>query len=60
MIEYIDNYLEQFHYHKNVFSEFRTIKSTKSEMQTLKKKITYDTQEERESDSTWNNRSATA
>jgi len=60
MIEYMENYLEEFHCHKDVFSRFRASISTKKATEALKKQLTLDKQEERESDPTWNNLSATA
>ena len=49
-IEYMDNYLKEFHRHKNVFSRFRSSKSTKKVSEALKKLLTLDKQEEWESD----------
>ena len=59
-IEYMENYLEEFHRHKDVFSRFRASKSTKKVSEALKKQLTLDKQEERESDPAWNNLSAAA
>jgi len=59
-IEYMENYLEEFHYHKDVFSRFRTSKSTKKVSEALKKQLTLDKQEERGSDPTWNDLSVAA
>jgi len=59
-IEYMENYLEQFHLQKDVFSRFRASKSTKKVSEALKKQLTLDKQEERESDPAWNNLSAAA
>jgi len=49
-IEYMENYLEEFHCHKDVFCRFRASKSTKKVSEALKKQLTLDKQEERESD----------
>jgi len=58
-IEYIENYLQEFPRHKDVFSRFRASKSTKVS-EALKKKLSLDKQEERESDPAWNNLSLAA
>jgi len=58
--KYMDNDLEEFHCHKDVFIRFRTSKSTKKVSEALKKQLTLDKQEEQESDPTWNNHSAAA
>jgi len=60
MISYMENYLEEYHCHKDVFSSFRTGESTKKISKDLKKQLTLDNQEERESDPTWNNLFAAA
>jgi hypothetical protein len=60
IIEYMENYLEQFHRHKDVFSRFRTSKSIKKVSEALTKQLTLDKQEERESDPGWNNHSTAA
>jgi hypothetical protein len=59
-IEYIENYLEEFHCQKDIFSRFCSSKSTKKVLDTLKMQLTLDKQEEWESDPTWNKLSATA
>jgi hypothetical protein len=59
-IEYVENYLEECHRHKDVYSQFCTSKSTKKVTEALKKQLTLDKQEERESDPAWNNLSAAA
>jgi len=59
-IKYMENYLEEFHRHKDVFSRFRASKSTKKVSEALKKQLTLDKQEERESDPAWNDLSAAA
>jgi len=59
-IEYMENYLEGLHRHKDVFSRFRASKSTKKVSEALKKQLTLDRQEERESDPAWNNFSVAA
>jgi len=57
-IEYVENYVEEFHCQKDVLSRFRTSKSTKKVSEALKKQLTLDKQEERKSDPAWNNLSA--
>jgi len=52
-IEYMGNYLEEFHHHKDVFSRFRASKSTKMVPEAIKTQLTLDKQEERESDHAW-------
>jgi hypothetical protein len=37
MIKYMENYLEEFHCHKDVFSPFRDSKSTKKVSEAVKK-----------------------
>jgi len=59
-IEYMENYLEEFHCHKDVFSGFRSSDSAKKISEAFKKQLTLDKQDERESDSAWNNLSAAA
>jgi len=59
-IECMENHLEEFHCQKDVFSRFRASKSTKNVLEALKKLLTLDKQEERESDPTWNNLSVAA
>ena len=59
-IEYMENDLEEFHRHKDVFSRFSTSKSTKKVLEALEKQLTLDIQEEQESDPAWNNLSAAA
>jgi hypothetical protein len=59
-IEYMENYLEEFHCHKDVFSRFRASKSTKKVQEALKKQLALDKQEERKSDPPWNNLSVAA
>jgi hypothetical protein len=56
----MENFLGEFHCHKDVFSRFRASKSTKKVSEGLKMQYTLDIQEERESDSAWNNFSAAA
>jgi len=43
MIKYMENYMEEFHHHKDVFSPFRTRKSTKKVSEGFKKQLTLDT-----------------
>jgi len=59
-IEYIENYLEEFHCQKDVFSGFHASKSTMKVSEALKNQLTLDNQEERKSDPAWNNFSAAA
>jgi hypothetical protein len=59
-IVYMENYLEEFHRHKDVFSRFRVSKSTKKVSEALKTQLTLDKSEEQESDPTWNNLSVAA
>jgi len=59
-IEYVENYQGEFHHHKDIFSRFRASESTKKVSEALKKQLTLDKQEERESDPAWNNLSAAA
>jgi len=59
-IEYMENHLEEFHSHKDVFSRFRPGKCTNKVSKALKKQFNLDKQEERESDPAWNNLSAAA
>jgi hypothetical protein len=60
VLEYMDNYLEEFNLHKDVFSRFRASKSTKKTSEGMKTQLSLDTQEDREIDPTWNNLSAAA
>jgi len=57
-IEYMKNYLEEFHCHINTFNLFHARKSTKKVSEALKQQLTFVKQEEREGDPTWNNPSA--
>jgi len=57
-IEYMENYLEEFHCHKNVFIPFHASKSTKRVSESLNKNIPLHIQVEQKSDPTWNNLSA--
>jgi multisubunit Na+/H+ antiporter MnhG subunit len=59
-IQYMENHLEQFHRHKDVFSRFGASKSTKKVLGALKKQLTLDKHEAWESDHAWNNLSAAA
>jgi hypothetical protein len=56
----MENYLEEVHRHKDVFSRFRASKSTKKVSEALKKHLTLDTQEQQEGDPALNNLSAAA
>jgi len=55
MIEYIGTYLEEYIVQKDVFSRFRTSKSTIKVSEALKKQLALDMQYERESDTAWIN-----
>jgi len=59
-IEYMENYLEEFHRHKDVFSWFCAGKSPNKVPEALKKQLTLDKHEERESNPAWNNLSVAA
>jgi len=59
-IEYIEHYLKELHCHKDVFSRLRARKSTQKPLEALKRQLTLDNQEEKESDPAWNNLSAAA
>jgi len=56
----MENYLEEFHRHKDDFSRFCATKSTKKVSEDLKKQLTLDKQEEQDSHPAWNNHSAAA
>jgi hypothetical protein len=56
----MENYQEESHRHKDVFSRFRARKCTKKVLDALQKQLTLDKQEEWESDPAWNNLSAAA
>jgi hypothetical protein len=58
MIEYIENYLEEFHRQKDLFSRLLASKSTLKILEALKKQLTLDNQEEGDSDHAWNDHSA--
>ena len=59
-ILYMENYLEEFHRQNDVFSQFWASQSTKKVLEALKKKLTLDKQEQRESDPTCHNHPAAA
>jgi len=59
-IEYMENYLEDFHCQKDVFSRFHTSKATMMVSEALKKQLTLDNQEELDSFPLWTNLSAAA
>jgi len=59
-MKYMENCLEEFHRHKDVFSRFCASKSTKKVLEALKKQLSLNKQEEWESDPTWNNVFVTA
>jgi len=59
-IEYMENHLDEFHHHKEVFSRFCASKSTKKFSEALKQQLTLDKQEERQSDSACKNLSVDA
>jgi len=58
--EYMENYLLEFHCHKDVFSQFHARKSAKMVSESLTTQSSVDKQEEWESDPTWNNLSSAA
>jgi hypothetical protein len=60
MIEYMENYLEEFHRERDVFRGLRASKSTKKVLEALTNQHTLDKLEERESNPAWNNLSAAA
>jgi len=41
-IQYMENYLEEFHHHKDIVSRFGSSKSTKKVSEALKKQLTLD------------------
>jgi len=53
-IEYMENYLEEFHRQIDLFSPFRASKSIKKVLDALKIDLTLDKLEESKSDPTWN------
>ena len=59
-IKFMQNYWKNFHYHKDVFSQFFASKSTMRVWEALKNQLTLNKQEEQESDSTSNNLSMAA
>jgi len=59
-IGYMENYLEEFHCQKDVFSRLCASKCSKKVSETFKKQLTLDKQEEWESHPAWNNLSAAA
>jgi hypothetical protein len=60
MIEYMENYLEQFLRHNDDLSRYWASKSTKQVSEAFKMQLTLDKQEERESDPSWDNLSPAA
>jgi hypothetical protein len=54
------NYLQWLHHHRDIFSGFRSGKSTKTISEALERQLTVDQQEELDSDPDWNNLSAVA
>jgi len=56
----MENYLEVFHHYMDVFSRFRSSKSTKSVLEAMKRGLALANQEERSSDPAWNKHSAAA
>jgi len=59
-MESMENYLEAFDCHQDVFTQFRVSKSTKQVTEALKVHVTLRKQEEWKSDVTWNNLSVEA
>ena len=59
-IEYMANYMVEFHCHKDVFSLFQTSKSSKKVLEALKKQLTFNEQEEWVCYPAWNSLSAAA
>ena len=57
-IEYIENYVEEFPYNKDVFSRLSASTSSKKVLEAFKTQISLDNQEEWESDPIWSNLSA--
>jgi hypothetical protein len=60
MIKYMENNLQEFHYHKDVFSQFHTGKSTKQVLKAFSKLCTLNKHDKGEGDSGWNNLSVAA
>jgi len=58
--EYMENYLEQCHRHKDDFSRFRASKSIKKFLEAFTMQLTLDKQEEWQSDPVWTNLSVAA
>jgi len=59
-IVYMENDVEEFHHHIDVFSWFRASKSTKKVLDAFKTQLTLDKLEARESDPSWNSHSVAA
>jgi len=55
LIDYMEMYLDKFHYHKDVFCRFCSSKPTTKVSEAMKKQRTLFKQEERESNPAWNN-----
>jgi len=53
-IEYMENHLEDFDHHKDVFSWFCASKSSKMVLEALKKQLIFNKLEELDSDPAWN------
>jgi len=60
MIEYMENYLEEFHRHNNMLCQFRASQCAMKVSEALKKHHTFDTQEEWQCDPAWKNLSMAA
>jgi len=56
----MENYLEEYHHHKNVFSQFRASKFPQEIPKAGKEELTFDRHQAWESDSAWNFYSAAA
>ena len=59
-IKYMEDYLSEFHRHKDVFSRFRAKKSTKKVAEALRKQLAINMQHERENDPACSRLSAAA
>jgi len=59
-LQYMEDYLNDFHAHKHVFHRFRAGKSAKKDARELKAQLTVDMKTQRESELTWNKLSKAA
>jgi len=60
LFKYMENHLEEFHRHVDVFWQFRASKCTKNVLESFEKQLTFDKQEKWATDPAWNNLSAAA